>query len=260
MRRAWREIAGTGTAAGISLALLVAISVFVAVAGARASQTVPTRALRAGLARLAPVDKTVLGTLDFDQAGTQGNPVQGSDLAALRSELNTSLTRAALPLAARQSDWSGLTTAYSPVTAGARRGYVAGTPPQLELLYRDALAHYAGHLTGRLPTASHVKDGKAFFQVAVTTGTASRLGLKVGSLVSIEPNLTLQVTGIFRPARPGSAFWAVDPAAVAPNSTKTTTGPSYWAGAVFVGSAELPLLQAHTNVSAVVLSFGFPMS
>jgi putative ABC transport system permease protein len=260
VRRAWREIAGTGTAAGISLALLVAVSVFVAVAGARASQTVPTRALRAGLARLAPVDKTVLGTLDLDLAGTNGSPVQGSDLALLRSQLTTSLTRAALPLAARQSDWSGLTTAYSPVTAGARRGYVAGTPPQLEVLYRDSLAHYARHLTGRLPTASHAQNGKEFFQVAVTSGTASRLGLKVGSRLSIEPNLTLQVTGIFQPARPGSAFWAVDPAAAAPTSNKTDNSGPYWAGAVFIGSAELALLQAHTNVSAVELSFGFPMS
>ena len=94
MRRAWREIAGTGTAAGISLALLMAVSVFVAMAGARASQTVPTRALRAGLARLSPADKALLGTLDFDLAGTNGSPVQASDLALLRSQVHTRLTGA----------------------------------------------------------------------------------------------------------------------------------------------------------------------
>lgn len=93
MRRAWREIAGTGTAAGLSLALLMAVSVFVAMAGARASQTVPTRALRAGLARLSPADKALLGTLDFDQAGT-GGPVTASDLSLLRSQVHTRLTEA----------------------------------------------------------------------------------------------------------------------------------------------------------------------
>jgi putative ABC transport system permease protein len=260
VRRAWREIAGTGTAAGLSLALLVAVSVFVAMAGARASQTVPTRALRAGLARLSPADKALLGTLDFDLAGTNGSPVQASDLALLRSQVHTRLTGGRLPLAARQSDWSGLTTAYSPVNAGGRRAYDAGTPPQLEVLYRDALAHYARHLTGRLPTASHAARGQVFFQVAVTAATARRFGLTVGSRVGIDPNLTLEVTGIFQPARPGSAFWTVDPAAVAPTSNEVDKGPAYWTGAVFVGPAELALLQAHTNVSAIELSFGFPMS
>lgn len=259
MRRAWREIAGTGTAAGVSLALLVAVSVFVAVAGARASQIVPTHALRTGLARLSPKDKSVLGTVDYDQVGFNG-PIQSSDIALLRTELQQNLTRARLPLAAGKSDWSGLTTGYSPVTAGASRAYEAGVPPQIELLYRDALGHYSRHVTGRLPGAGHAKDGRVYLQVAVTAGTARRLGLAVGSQVGIEPDVTLQVTGIIQPARPADGFWTVDPAVIAPNLNRVGRGALYWAGAAFVGPGELSLLAAHTNPSAIVLSFGFPMS
>jgi len=259
VRRAWREIAGTGTAAGVSLALLVAVSVFVAVAGARASQTVPTRALRAGLARLSPADKTVLGSLDFDQSGSRGL-VQSSDIALLRTELQQNLARAGLPLAARQSDWSGLSTAYSPVSAGAQRAYQAGIPPQIEMVYRDALAHYARHITGRLPTSGHARDGQVYLQIAVTAATARRFGLAVGSQVSIEPDLTLKVTGVIQPARLDDGFWTVDPPVAAPTLNQVDRGPRYWTGAAFVGPGELGLLEAHTNASAIVLSWGFPMS
>jgi putative ABC transport system permease protein len=259
VRRAWRELAGTGTAAGISLALLVAVSVFVAVASAGATQTVATRALRAGLTRLSPVDKAVLGTLDLDQAGF-GGPVQNGDLALLRGELQHNLTAAGLPLASHKSDWSGLTTAYVPVNAGARRAYQAGVPPQLEILYRDSLGRYIRHLTGHLPATATTRKGRQVFQVALTAATARRLGVTIGSRIGLEPSLTLVVTGIFQPARPGSAFWNVDPTAPAPNLNKVDKGALYWAGAVFVGPAELTLLEAHTNVSAVELSWGFPLN
>lgn len=260
LRAGWRVIAGTGAAAGISLGLLVAVSVFVAVGGARASQTVPTAALRAGLARLSPADKAVLGTLPFDLTASGGAPVPASDLAGMRAQLTRHLAAAGLPLAARRSGWSGLTTSYVLVTSGARRAYVAGTPPQVELLYRDALAENARHITGRLPATSRQVHGRPQFQVAVTEATARRFGLTVGSRLGLEPDLTLLVTGIIQPARPASAFWTVDPAAAAPNLNSVQRGPSNWLGAMFVGPGELGLLEASTDASATVLSWGFPLS
>ena len=267
MRRTWREIAGTGTAAGVSLALLVAVSVFVAVAGARASQTVPTKALRAGLARLSAVDKTMLGTLPLEQGGFVGGggglgttSVQASDLALVRSELRQKLTANHLPLAAPQTGWSGLTTAYLAVNSGARHAYEAGVPPQLELLYRDALAHYSRLVTGRWPASGHTAHGRVYLQVALTAAAARRLGAVAGSRIGVEPNLTLEVTGIIKPVRPDGAFWAVDPAASAPTLNRIGRGALYWAGAAFFGPSELPLVEAHTNAGAIVMSWGFPMN
>ena len=71
-------VTGTGAAAGVSLAVLVLASVFVAVAGARVSQTVPTSALRAGLRMVPAPDKAVLGGAGFDDLGTgDGAPLPG---------------------------------------------------------------------------------------------------------------------------------------------------------------------------------------
>src|SRR5262249_61326947 len=114
---------------------------------------------------------------------------------------------------------------------GWRRGGAGSPAPQLELAYRDALPHYAKHITGSLPTVSRGDE----FQVAVTTATARRFGVTVGSRLRLAPSLTLMVTGIIAPARPGSAFWAVDPAAHAPIEYVPLRSPAYWLGAVVRG-------------------------
>ena len=256
LRAGWMAVTGTGAAAVAGLAVLVLVSVFVAVAGARVSQTAPAGALRAGLRMLPATDTAVLGSAGFGDSGMgDAGPLPAGQLGSYRTRLRGNLSRQ-LPLAPAATDWTGLTTGYSTVLAGGRRAWDGSTPPQLELAYRDALAYYTGHITGSLPTVSRGHD----FQVAVTTATARRFGVTVGSRLQLEPSLTLVVTGIIAPARPGSAFWAVDPAAYAPTRYMPLTSPAYWLGAMFVGPREVPGLERSVDTGQIQLSWGCPLA
>ncbi|HTZ22530.1 MAG TPA: hypothetical protein VMC83_00915 [Streptosporangiaceae bacterium] len=255
LRAGWLAVTGTGAAAGVSLAVLVLASVFVAVAGARVSQTLPTSALRAGLRMVPTSDKAVLGSTGFGDAGMGGGgSLPAAQLRYYRTRLRGNLSPW-LPLAPAATDWTGLTTGYSTVLAGGRRAWNGSTPPELELAYRDALPHYTKHITGSLPTVSRGHE----FQVAVTTATARLFGVTVGSRLRLAPSLTLVVTGIIEPAMPGSAFWAVDPAALAPTRYVPLRSPPYWMGAMFVGPREVLALEGSVDPGQIQLSWGFPL-
>jgi putative ABC transport system permease protein len=248
-------VTGTGAAAGVSLAVLVLTSVFVAVAGARASQTVPTSALRAGLRKVPTSDKAVLGGAGFGDPGMgDRGALPAAQLGFYRKQLHGNLSQR-LPLAPAATDWTGLTTGFSSVLAGGRRAWDGSTPPQLELAYRDALPQYTKNIIGSLPAVSRGDE----FQVAVTTATARRFGVTVGSRLRLDPSLTLVVTGVIAPARPGSAFWMVDPAARAPTKYVPPRSPAYWLGAMFVGPREVLALEDSVDPGQIRLSWGFPL-
>ena len=62
-----------------------------------------------------------------------------------------------------------------------------------------------------------------------------------------------------RRARPGSAFWAVDPAAYAPTRYVPLRSPAYWLGAMFVGPREVLALERRVDPGQIRLSWGFPL-
>jgi putative ABC transport system permease protein len=260
LRSGWLAAAGSGAAASASLALLMLVTVFVAMAGARAAANVPTRVLRDGLAQVPAAEKAVLGTTGYTDVVPAGTAAGPSQLTGFRALLRRHLTAARLPLAPSAADWSVLTTGYSEVTAGGRGAYDGFTPPQLEFVYQDALGRYARRVAGRLPDAGHRGRGGVLLQVAVTTATARRFALTVGSRLRANPDLTLVVTGIIRPVAIGSAFWATDSVAAAPTHAVPQHGLPYWQGAVFVGPAEVRLVEASTDVSSIELSWGFPLA
>jgi putative ABC transport system permease protein len=262
-RAGWMAVAGTGTgtAASISVALLVLASVFVAVAGARASQSVPSRYLRDGLARLPSTEKSVLASTGNGGVAELGGQAGPARLTKIGERLRKNLTRAGLPLSPVQSDWSGLTTAFSVVTAGGSSAFDGSTPPKLELAYRDTLGRYARLVAGRMPvTASQGRAGGTL-QVAVTPATARKFRLRVGSRLRVDPGFTLIVTGIIRPLRPRSAFWTADAVTAAPSlNYPGPTAPPYWLGAAFVGPAALGPLESSTAADSIQLSWGFPLA
>ena len=136
--------------------------------------------------------------------------------------------------------WAGLTTAYVPVSGTAQAaGY---GPPQLELAYRTALARYSHIVAGRLPAGGEAAGLRTVVQVAVTTGTAARLGLRVGARLDAG-TVELVVTGIIRPADPAAAFWTQSAAAASPVLSQGSSGRQYWSGAVFIGAGALPLIE-----------------
>jgi hypothetical protein len=257
LRQGWLAITGTGAAASLALALLMLGCVFVAVGGARASQAVPTKALRSSVRKLTPLNQAVLGTSNYDSDGV--GPLPLDLLSSYRNEIRSHLAADNVPLARRPADWSGLTTGYSEIFQGARKGYDGDTLPQLELVFRDSLTSYAKVVAGSLPERPSTSGYKPL-PVTVTVATARRFGLSVGSRMRIDPGVELRVGAIIAPRHLGSAFWTVDAAGVTPTHTIPQGGIPYWQGAAFVTAAELKFVEQHTDDSAINLSWGFPMA
>jgi putative ABC transport system permease protein len=97
-------------------------------------------------------------------------------------------------------------------------------------------------------------------QAAVTTATAARFGLRVGSQLNAGA-FQLVITGIIQPADPAGAFWSLDSLAAKPTlAPGTSSKPSYWTGALFVGPAALPLLESGLNPDAMFVSWAYPVA
>jgi putative ABC transport system permease protein len=96
-------------------------------------------------------------------------------------------------------------------------------------------------------------------QVAVTTATAARFGLRVGTTLRVRA-LRLVVTGIIRPERPATNFWTETPGAAAPTVAQGTSGASYWVGTVFVGPGALHLVESLLNPEYMQVTWGFPVA
>jgi putative ABC transport system permease protein len=269
VRQAWMQVAGTGVAACLALALLVLASAFVCVAAARGSQSVGSQALRGALAKLTPYDKTVVGTTSYDNLFRPSMPGTEQALDGITNTLRQNLLRARLPLAPDGADWSGQNTSYFVVKAGGHHAYDGFMKPQAQLAYRSDLSAHARLLAGHLPGAGQ-RAGDAHgpvFQVAVTAATARRFGLRPGSQMTLQasapsslgPGTVLDVTGIVRPLQPGSAFWSVDANLATPDQNPSHDGVPIWLGAVLISSRELPLLDA-TQTAPMQLNWGFPLT
>ena len=256
----WTVLAGTGAAASASLGLLVFVCVFVAVAGPRDSLGVRTRAFQQVIAAAPAAGRSVIATLDYPTfAGTNNGSAPVGGLSDARGELAANLADAGLPLM-RGASWAGLATGYAPVSGAGPRTGGSCKPPEMEVLYRDRLGRYARLVAGHLPGGGSVGGGAATLQVAVTPATAARFGLKPGSSLDMG-GLDLLITGIIRPAAPGSAFWTADPDAAAPS--QNACGPfglsRYWLGAVFAGPAGVPIAESLLDTSRMELTWDFPL-
>jgi putative ABC transport system permease protein len=256
LRAHWAALTGTGGAASVALALLVLGCVFVAMAGPRESLGLRTRALQSSLARASPLVRSVTAASNYtDFTAAFHGPVSAGTLASARDQLRGSLASTGLPLAAASADWSGMTTAYGIVGGAARSAVNGTTPPELEVIYRDALAANARLVAGRYPRAAPGRE----LPIAVSTATAERFGLRPGSRLTTPGTITLTVTGILRPVRPGSAFWNADPVAATPQPPVPRGNP-FWAGAAFVSAAEVAALQQDLDMFNGQLEWDFPVA
>ena len=258
MKASWAVLTGTGAAASASLGLLVFFCVFVAVAGPRDSLGVRTHAFRQLLTAAPVTAKSVAATLDFTTfASALGGQVTVTDLTAAKDELAANLAKGRVPLA-RGASWSGLASAYSLVAGGGPRVQNGCAPPEMEVLYRSRLSHYARLISGRLPGVPAYGQ-TATLPVAVTPATAARFGLRPGSRLRMSGTVLL-VTGIVRPTSPGSSFWTLDPDAAAPSENACPPpGGTYWIGAAFAGQAGMPTLLSRLNTFRMQLTWDFPL-
>jgi len=279
MRRLARWLAasaGTGTAAALALGLLAGIAVFAAVAGPRQGLAVRTRALQQVFAATPAAERSVQASADWRTAESAiGHPMDATEINEVTQELASALASLSVPTLPPTA-WGGLTTPYYPVSGEARSAQASqGVPPQLELVFRDSLGRHSRLVSGREPglvSPARQRGGAAAgraFGIAVTQPTAARFGLRPGSrlVMSVLGHpITLEVTGIIRPAGPAGTFWTLDPIAAAPSLNQPggnqpgRQGSPYWVGAAFAGPGELAALQAVFSEQGMHLLWDFPLA
>ena len=230
----WVTLTGTGAVASVAFGLLVFASVLASLAIPRESVGLRTGALERVITASRPGDWTVTATAVMASPVT-GAPIYviASDMAAADASLRSQLTAAGTPIASYPPAWSSLTTGDVQVTGVApAAGY---GQPHIEMTYRTALARYSRIVAGRLPAGGST----GVVQAAVTSSTAARLGLRVGTRLNAG-RLPLVITGIIQPALPASAFWSTDRLAATPLLVRATSaGRSHWTGTLFIGPGAL---------------------
>jgi putative ABC transport system permease protein len=234
----WVTLTGTGAAASAGFALLVFASVLASLAIPRESVGLRTEALHRVIAGSPSGDWAVTGTAVMESAtGIPLDPT-ATDMATAGASLRAQLATAGMPVASEPPAWSGLSASDVQLTGATRpAGY---GPPQFDLTYRAALARYSRIVAGRFPAGGST----GVVQVAATTATAARFGLRVGTRLNAGP-MPLVVTGIIQPALPASAFWSADRLAATPLLTPASSaGPPHWAGTLFIAPGALPLVEA----------------
>jgi putative ABC transport system permease protein len=255
LRAAWVTLTGTGAAASVAFGLLVFASVLASLAIPRESVGLRTGALQRVIAASQPADRTVIGIVGEPSIPDKIGLVLAPDIARIGADLRARLAADGVPVASDPPAWASLTTGFVPVTGAARAaGYGR---PQFELTYRTALARYSHIVAGRLPAGGPVAGPQSVVQAAVTTATAARFGLRVGSRLSAGP-VQLVVTGIIRPMNPASVFWSQDLVAARPALTPAASPQRpYWVGAVFIGPGALPLIEAALGTDEMMVTWDY---
>jgi putative ABC transport system permease protein len=255
LRAAWMTLTGTGAAASIAFALLVFASVLASLAIPRDSTGLRTAALRHMIAA-SPFDRAVVATIGLTDlstsTGTSVGESPAAEIAEIGARLRSRLAAAGMPIASDPPAWSGLTSGYGPVTGVAR---AAGSgQPKFEVTYRTALARYSHLVAGRLPSGRTA----SVLQAAVTTTTAARFGLRVGTRLTMG-QAPLVITGIIRPVHQVADFWTEDPAVARPTLVQGTSAKSsHWAGALFIGAGGLQVAVSDLNASLMLLTWNVP--
>ena len=259
LRAAWVTLTGTGAAASVAFGLLVLASVLASLAIPRDSAGLRTGALRHTVAA-SPLDSAVVGSIGLLTASATFGQSAGEspvpEIAAIGARLRSGLAATGMPIASDPPAWSSVTSGYGPVTGAAGTARAAGRgQPQFEVTYRTALARYSHLVAGRLPSAVQ----GAVAQAAVTSATAARFGLRVGTRLSMGPTMRLVITGIIRPLHPAADFWTDDPAVARPTliaGASSKTG--HWTGGLFIGAGGLPLAVSGLNDSLMQLTWVVP--
>jgi putative ABC transport system permease protein len=262
MTRLRRFVTGpAGPGPATALAVVALLAVFVATAGPREVAVLQNRALRQVI-----TDAGAFGVLVQTSYTPTPVPLYAGGMQLIGQEIGNQI-QPPLDAPAGQS-WSGFTTPFRGVSNPAPQAVLSG-PPDLEVAYRSRLGTYARLVSGAFPDAVTYADlaGQRVpvLQAAVTRATAARLGLRIGSEVSLAspqpasgvPPEMLRVTGIISPADPGASFWTNDPSLADP--TLSSGNIPVWQGGALVGPAELPAIEAGSASTIGQLYWDYPL-
>ncbi len=262
----WRQLTGAASGTAVAFCLLACACTLAAVAGPRASTQTRTAALRQLAAATPAIQTAVIGMSDANTLGSAAAPggsVGRSQLLAAQAQLRHNLARS-VPLGKPASDWVGLTTPFAgfPDKSPAVGKY----PTLLELTYRSnpvpSMRVVAGALPSGKPVTASARAGSTVtLQAAVTTATARRFSLGVGSRLPLAgTDLVLQVSGIVAVTDASGPFWQLDQVVAAPVFVQSPGSSPYWQGGAFVAASALPTLSAEFNPPDIQLTWVFSMA
>ena len=248
---------GVGSAARgtVALGVLVCGCVFAAVAGPALNLHTRTQALQQDLAALGDTTKSV-------QVSGNWSDVSGSQNLTLAEVTDSTrvIARglAATPLPLAGDDWAGLSTRTLSVASGYAAPAMAGagSPPRLEVVYRDPFTANARIVAGTYATAG-VPAGVV--PVAVTTQTAARFGLHPGSRLVLTPlsgPVELAVTAVVAERDAASTFWTQD---ITVGMPSFVTPGEYWVGGVLADPGALAAVQNAFGGPGLAMEWEFPL-
>lgn len=231
--------------AACALALLVALTSCLAAAFPRAVDRYEDAGLRRAVAE-APAERTTVQF--YAQRSTTELPPEEWESAVradtLREQYARVLAAVERPLTVDRAQSSyGVRTSEPAEVPDRWLPQPSGLPAQMSLVAQNGLADHARLRTGRLPRADGTVTGRSgAVEAAVTTETAERLRIKVGSVIHFvrplrEP-LAVRVTGIVTPREPEGAYWSTQPLLRTPSLMRKPEAPpganTYWLGALLL--------------------------
>ncbi|MFJ9584838.1 FtsX-like permease family protein [Streptomyces acidicola] len=239
--------------AACALALLVAFTACLAAALPRAVDRYEDAGLRSAVAE-APAEQT---TVQFyaQQSTTELPPDEWESAlrqTTLREQYARVLAAVDRPLVVDRAQSSyGVRTTKPQEALDRWLPRPSGLPAQVSLVAQNGLADHARLSTGRLPrTTGSVTPRSRAVEAAVTTETAQRLRIKVGSVIHVpgvtrEP-LAVRVTGIVTPREPQGAYWSTQPLLRTPSLMRKLDAippaNTYWLGALLLPPDAAPIL------------------
>ncbi|MEO3975647.1 FtsX-like permease family protein [Streptomyces sp. CAU 1734] len=239
----------TAPLAAVALALLVAVTSFLASVYPRAVDAQESEGLTHALRTTPPDERGLRFSVAPAEFETPEERARLLRPARLREMNRTLLAGLPEPLRAdtRQADFGARTTV--PVPASSEwLPLLEGGMPQFTLTARSGLAEHSTLRSGRLPKAGPTAPGARLVEGAVTARTAADLNITVGATVSLpregtEGPLGVRITGIVEPAGPGRAYWAAEPVLRAPAKVYEGTPPApHWHGGLFLAPEAAPAL------------------
>ncbi|MGC0377233.1 putative ABC transport system permease protein [Streptomyces sp. SAI-229] len=238
--------------AALALALLVAVTAFLAAALPRAVDRYGDAGLHRTLRSAGPDRTTVLLADPRTGAGLPQEEreaaVRADALRADHSEI-LALAPGLLSVDPDQSAY-GVRTFEEQVMDEPWLPRPDGLPARLTFVAQSGLGDHSRPREGRLPEArGPVTAATESIEGAVTADTARDLRVEVGSVLDIpgveRAPLRIRITGIVEPREPRGAYWSADPLLRTPGLTPLPGDPDlrrYWQGRVLLPPDAAPAL------------------
>ncbi|ATL27833.1 FtsX-like permease family protein [Streptomyces formicae] len=217
--------------AAVALAALVAVTAFLAALFPRAVETYENDAVRTAVADAGPARTGIELTapapgLEADRRARE----EALGPGPLRERYTKTLKAMPAPIRGDESQSTyGARTVKSPDGLDRWLPRLDPIPPQFTVAAQAGLDRHARVREGRLPRGAGVTSDSRRVEAAVTEDTARVMKLRVGTSLHLPstygPRVTVRITGIVEPLRPGSGYWSYDPFIAAP-AKELAPGPA----------------------------------